>query len=133
MADYIDHLHQAEHNENFARSLINGNSEFYDWSITAIFYSAVHYVEAVFNQDPKIRHTETSCRGKDPHVFREEMVLQKYGKACRNHYRKLRTASQIVRYLVVNDPRSGVDFYRPEDAANFLNTNLQAIKKTLGL
>ena len=45
MTDPAKHAQQAERNEQFfIRSL--SPSSFFDWSVTALFYSALHYVDA---------------------------------------------------------------------------------------
>ena len=40
------HLPLAESNESFAESIVSLPARFPDWEITALFYSALHYVDA---------------------------------------------------------------------------------------
>ena len=46
MSKKIAHITQAKHNEQVARDLIAPQLSHFDWSVVAIFYSSVHYVEA---------------------------------------------------------------------------------------
>lgn len=46
MSKKIAHITQAKHNEQVARDLIVPPLSHNDWSVVAIFYSSVHYVEA---------------------------------------------------------------------------------------
>ena len=90
MADYLDHIRQAEHNEALAKIILDEHPTYHDWSITVSFYAAIHFVEAGFAQDSKIGHSETSKpRGKEPHQHREDLVKDKYGNECWRYYRKV--------------------------------------------
>lgn len=42
-----EHLKQAKHNEDFVGIFDLQSSPYLDWVLTSIFYSAIHYVEAV--------------------------------------------------------------------------------------
>ena len=46
-----DHLRQAKRNEDFSKFILRHDrkGEFSDWYSTAVFYSAVHYIEATFH------------------------------------------------------------------------------------
>jgi len=130
VADFLDHIKQAEHNEELAELLLRQHSQFLDWIITVSFYAAIHYVEAGFNQDPNIRHTET-CKGIGGtlHDRRQKLVSNKYGRECWKHYRNLRNASHNVRYLLGGKVGTATDYYKVADAANFLKNDLQVIKQ----
>jgi len=132
MADYIDHIRQAEHNEALGELLV-ANPQFRDWLITVAFYAAIHYVEADFTKDSSIQHTERS-KPKDvsAHVWREQLVEQRYSKDCFKSYRKLREASQDVRYLVraIRRGQTGIApaYYSQEDAERFFRHHLEVVK-----
>ena len=53
------HLKQAEHNQALIDQLFALTDDFSDWITTAAFYKALHLIEALFTQDPEIRHTTT--------------------------------------------------------------------------
>lgn len=130
MADYLDHIRQAEHNEALAKIILDEHPTYHDWSITVSFYAAIHFVEAGFAQDSKIGHSETSKpRGKEPHQHREDLVKDKYGNECWRYYRKLRIASHNVRYLATMRPGLATSYYSLNDAKTFFETNLNEIRK----
>jgi len=107
MAECAVHLAQADHNEGMARFLLD--KPFFDWSITAAFYSAIHFFEArlfVEFADPNEKHTETSIpvdsEGKlkfTPHSWREQLIRTRYSKETWKCFRSLRESSQTARYL----------------------------------
>lgn len=52
MASEGAHVNQAEKNHRFYQRIIEPDSnlaEFNDWAITGLFYSALHYVDALFD------------------------------------------------------------------------------------
>jgi hypothetical protein len=130
MADYLDHIRQAEHNTSLAQIILDEHPGYYDWLITVSFYAAIHFVEAGFAQDPQIGHSET-CKppGKEMHQHREDLVRVKYGNECWKHYKKLRTASHTARYLVTMRPGLATDYYSLNDAKSFFNTDLSEIRR----
>ncbi len=130
MADYIDHINQAEHNEEFCRLILKQLPNYWDWLITASFYAAIHYIEADFSQDPTIRHTE-QCTPEDVsiHTQRERLVGNKYSKDCFKAYRKLRQFSRDVRYLALRNTGIGTDYHSKSDALKCLNEYLVLIKQ----
>lgn len=46
MPDKEKHVDQANHNNEFWNSLNSGTTPYLDWVVSAIFYEAVHWVEA---------------------------------------------------------------------------------------
>lgn len=136
MADYLDHIHQAEHNEKFGEHLLSQLPQFRDWLITVSFYAAIHYVEASFAQKPDIGHTETRAPEEvSQHQFRQEMVRREFGNECWKSYRKLRDASRNVRYLVLGlkgKPGIATDYYNLGDAGNFFRNDLRVVKRATG-
>ena len=46
MPDLASHLLQAQKNERFYQQLNLDNTEFHDWAVIGLFYSALHYVDA---------------------------------------------------------------------------------------
>ena len=46
MPDPANHLLQAQKNERFYQQLDLDSTEFHDWAIIGLFYSALHYIDA---------------------------------------------------------------------------------------
>jgi len=147
MADYDIHFAQAEHNEKLSRKLIN-EPPFHDWSITAAFYAAIHYIECwIFNR--KEKHSETSIpvykkgrqKGKfmySPHGWREKLVEMHSSKSTFKSLRKLREASETARYLSLTKlgygnwiPSPASDYFSPSDALKLIKNDLSVLKKEL--
>lgn len=136
MADFVDHIEQAEHNEALGELLSTSPAlhKYRDWLITVSFYAAIHYVEADFATDRNIGHSETS-KPPDitPHDHREDLVRKRYGQNCWKSYKKLREASRDVRYLTraisKRQPGKATDYYSQSDAENFFRHHLKIIKE----
>ncbi|MDO9289289.1 MAG: hypothetical protein Q7T83_10930 [Thermodesulfovibrionales bacterium] len=138
MPSYSDHIAQATHNEEFV-SFLKGHLKYKDWLITGCFYSAIHYVEAVFFNMPNIKHTESSIpkypdgRYKyTPHPWRKELIKQNLPRIF-IYYRKLESNSHTARYLNMNRSGSASSFFTNEDALDMFDKNLQTIKTELKL
>ncbi len=86
------HLSQARHNESVALFLLQHN--YPDWAVTAFFYAALHYVEAVLAQDN--RHS-ANHPARDSSIARSPVLRKVYGE-----YRYLKTLSNDARYRVRN-------------------------------
>ncbi len=90
MANQLDHINKARHNEAFATS-ING-TKYLDWVVNGIFYSALHYTEAylaIYDIHP------------DSHPVRNEFIREDRNLGWnfyRNMYRPLRDDSYEARY-----------------------------------
>jgi len=113
--------------------------EYKEWVVTVTFYSGVHCAEASFAQDSKIQHSETSMphgyKGSI-HSWREDLV-HNYFPSAFNAFRKLRNSSIIARYLSHSSIPSlstpVEDFFSDEDVNNFINRDLDKIKRKLGI
>lgn len=92
MPSLQEHLKQAALNEAFAQSLRGG--QFEDWRVTAIFYAALHYVEAYFaTQDlPAGLHFSKHARRED------NMADYDVFDPIYEDYKVLKTASERSRY-----------------------------------
>jgi hypothetical protein len=120
MPAQTQHAEQAEHNFK-AASFIVENSEFFDWSATIAFYSAVHFVESsisflsdsdakllYFNHSINIKHSNDlqnkelypSYSGKplsSPHAIRRQIIARNFVD-IRDSYNLLEDASSTQRY-----------------------------------
>ncbi len=90
MLDPKGHIQQAKHNEALAEFL-EGTS-YPDWRATALFYAALHYVQAYFlsRTPPKsyVRHSDRDTAIEiDTHIG-----------SIWNHYRSMKDWSQKARY-----------------------------------
>lgn len=69
-----EHVAKARHNEKFLHDFDLPKSEFLDWAVTVISYSALHYVDALllrsFGADPK-DHGERSS-----HIVRQPALRE---------------------------------------------------------
>ena len=143
MPSYQAHLSQAQHNERLLTEL-KASLAYKDWLVTVAFYTAIHYIEANFFNNPNIIHTEitipTDRQGKwqhSPHVQREKLLTQyKYPQYVWKGLRSLRNESSIARYLlrpggtkVLTDAQT---HWTDEDATDFVDVDLLNIKNALG-
>lgn len=148
MAELPVHISQAEHNEKTAEFLLD--KPFFDWAITACFYSAIHYFEArLFFDSSEIdkKHTEkgipvdpiTGDTTITPHRWRERVIHDRYSQNAWKSFRNLKEASEIARYLSHYPKRGLVSFktvpsYEIFDRKNskfFLEKDLATFKKEL--
>ena len=80
------HLSQAESNERFAESIAALPARFPDWEITALFYSALHYVDAFLstqgihprNHDSRIESMKLYIRSWEDyrHLYRLSLAAR---------------------------------------------------------
>jgi hypothetical protein len=88
------HLSRAIENEQFADSLNSSSSLETDWAITALFYSAVHYVDAylVVARSKPIDHQE------------RERMIERNGtlSGIFMPYRELKRMSRAARYDIAS-------------------------------
>lgn len=99
-----EHLWQANHNEECYDLLIT--SEFLDWAVSCIFYSALHYIDAYLaNQDyhPQTHDKRTSL------VARERVLKKIY-----REYRWLKDESEGARYRVKRFKQNEVEDLKNE-------------------
>lgn len=136
MSSKLVHLAQADHNHKASRELVN--TDFYDWACTAAFYTAIHYIEAKFTENPKILHTKDQynkikynggTRGE--HAFREELISGSFSEDLYSRFRNLREMSENARYLEKGDNISTV-LIKKEEVESCLQKDLEEIKKELG-
>ena len=83
-----EHIAKAERNEKFAETVCK--TKYYEWAITIIFYSALHYVDAVLAASgihPENHTDRGDAMGVNPTLLR-----------VREEYRLLETLSRNSRY-----------------------------------
>jgi hypothetical protein len=85
----LEHVTKADGNAAFALSLTLDNQIRIDWALVALFYAAMHYVEAylaVSNQHLKSHATRDNVIGRDAYLKRiyvEYQDLKFYGFSSR--------------------------------------------------
>ena len=104
MAEYNVHITKYEHNKRFSNELINKNDNYSDWQTVAIFYAALHLVEAIFSK----KYNEHTYK----HSVRSAYMCEHYDVFSRNAmkcYNKLQNLSSKARYTdIIKDDE---DYY----------------------
>jgi uncharacterized protein (UPF0332 family) len=89
MPSKIDHVIKAESNATFAKSLSLAQQAEIDWALTALFYAALHYVEAYLaTQNTHLRSHENRNKmvGTESNLrktFKEYSHLKYFGYNAR--------------------------------------------------
>ena len=94
MVDFLEHIWQAHHNQQYATLTLTTHSAYRDWAITCAFYAALHFAEACFTTQADVRRPETV----EPHAFRASTISNR-AKTAFKSYMRLQTACWNVRYL----------------------------------
>lgn len=105
------HLRQANHNETFCSQLLS--TEFLDWAVTGIFYSALHYVDAYLAI--KNIHPSRHYQGRDRWVATESNLRHIW-----NQYRWLKDKSEAARY--------DVKHFTPAEAKDLKENEFEVLK-----
>lgn len=99
-----EHLSKVQENLIFLNSLDEGVSGTFAWSITVLFYCALHYVEAYF---------VTQGKGFNHHFSRGRAIQQDARiNSLYKNYRRLEDLSREARYDVSSFNRGDVKFAR---------------------
>ena len=112
------HIFQAESNERVVSLLAEADGQSTDWEVTALFYSALHYVDALLD----------STAGLHPRNHRNRNILVSRHTDIARYYLRLYNWSLDTRYNVVSIlpeevERIADDYFRPirENIRNELN------------
>lgn len=89
MSNLEDHRAKAAHNEALAASLA---ASFEDWAVVALFYAAVHYVEAHFAKNVPPVHSQNHDR-RDSAIASSKVLKPQW-----KNYRELKNQSRAARY-----------------------------------
>lgn len=125
-----DHLSLAKHNQDVIDFLRTDSARrFHDWVAIVAFYKALHLIEALFACFSWIKH------GGD-HATRERILKSdtRYD-AIRPHYRALKEASSVARYLSLagggKHYNTFGDYMTVEDVDSYiLSHRLRSIEKS---
>jgi len=120
MGNKVAHLAQAKHNEDFASN--QNRPDYNDWVTTALFYAAIHYLEAYWA--PSLHSTDHKERNENiRNRFRSNALLK-------SSYKTLEKNCWLARYLNAdmssNDPAQ--EYFTEDDIQLFIKTlnNLKA-------
>jgi len=99
------HIQQAEKNEVFFSSFDAGSTLYSDWAVTALFYAALHYVDACLghlNFHP-VSHAQRTplIRHYLPQIFQWYRELKDESEQAR-YQLKMFTSQQVVQYQQEN-------------------------------
>jgi hypothetical protein len=95
-----DHKAKAEHDKQFVDSLELSTTPYLDWAITALFYAALHFVEAYF---ATMKRHSPDHRTRDSAIQRDSRIKSLY-----NDYNELKNYSINARYYMVSFAASDV-------------------------
>jgi hypothetical protein len=110
-----DHLQQARRNEDLARKLGSKPLEAYDWAITVMFYSLLHFVDAFLLQHHNVipkGHTATRDRKTGQRIPGRNDYVRQYLPQIYDAYKTLYDVSILARYEGVYLTRSSVVDYK---------------------
>lgn len=119
IAEYIK---QAEHNAEFAQYIREKRSQYIDWSVTCLFYAAVHFVNAYFEKFgipiPRRHRGDLGAPGRTNIVQSDPQLSAIYPE-----YRHLDDESRDARYELRRISEGDYDnFLRPllDKISNFI-------------
>ena len=96
-----EHREQAYHNEKLAHQLGDQPLEAYDWAITVLFYTVLHFVDAYLLQHrglvPK-GHTAIRDRKTRQQIPGRNDLVRQHLPQINNAYKMLYSASRCARY-----------------------------------
>ncbi len=121
------HIDKAERNEQFFQSNNLRTSSFNEWGVTVLFYSAMHYVDAVLAQETAL---PLHYHHPKKHPYRNTGVAKSLTLASvYNDYRALHDRSIDARYNRISFPPN---FLSNLETARFEPVK-RCVRKALGL
>jgi len=116
MPSDAEHLKKAEHNENFYKSFNLNNTNYLDWVVSGIFYSALHYIEC---------YLATQNKHSLDHAQRNEFIRDdpNLGRDIYKIVTELKDDSQNGRYFMKD--------FTPGEIRQFIIPNLDELKEYL--
>jgi hypothetical protein len=94
-----EHLDQARHNEDLAQKLGSRPLEAYDWAITVLFYSLLHFVDAyLLDRHNLTPGGHTAMWKKGQRLPGRNDLVRQYLPQIYNEYKILYDASRLARY-----------------------------------
>ena len=110
-----DHLRQAYHNEALASQLGSLSLSAYDWAITALFYCALHFVDAYLFElrsiDPE-GHTTRRDKVTRQNVLGRNDLVKVHIPVIHKDYLGMYSASRRARYDVAYLGATAANYYQ---------------------
>jgi hypothetical protein len=94
------HVARAEYHKTVAEHLRH-ETEYEDWALVALYYSALHFVDSVLADDPDLNKDERHPRkhsGQEPGARGRNLLVNSRCRPIRGDYRKLEELSRRTRY-----------------------------------
>lgn len=116
------HVGRAENNEQFYEQFNLASTPYLDWAITALFYAALHYVDATLARYPAGGLHPQSHGAREQILARDSLLRHLF-----SDYQELRNRSQDARYGIVDFPPAFVAMLRAtefESVRNSVRTHL---------
>jgi len=106
MPEDLEHLHKAEHNEDFYLSFDLNTTPYRDWIVNGIFYSALHYIESYLatQQKHSQNHPDRNANIRDDpnlgiDIFRKFNALKDDSENGR-YFMKVFTPGEIRQFII---------------------------------
>lgn len=96
------HIARADYHKEVA-DFLNADGRYKDWSIVALYYSALHFMDSVLCDEPEIPKDERHPRkhsGMEVGNRGRHQLVASYCRAANRPYRKLEQMSRRTRYDV---------------------------------
>ena len=110
-----EHLKQAYHNETLASRFGSSDLNAYDWAITALFYCALHFVDAYLFELRGINpegHTARYDRATGRTVPGRNGLVKMHIPVIHKDYLKMYSASRRARYDVAYLGPTAANYYQ---------------------
>ncbi len=114
MPNLADHILQARHNEEFYRA--TDKNVYSDWAMTAVYYAALHYIDALLAQVGMIDPGGHDVRDQEVHTRAELRPI------ARSYFR-LKGRSRSARYYAAR--------FQPAELQRSYEGDLTAIRNHL--
>ena len=133
MPDFVDHVHQAEHNKKVSEYLLTDNQN-YDWALVTIFYSSLHLIEALIIDKFHKNTNQLKRPNQSSYDFMEEFIKFNYSDKIWKHYFSFQQASMMVRYLhnyKALCPIPSHSYYKKTDVEHFIEKKFPSFTQLL--
>ena len=103
-----EHIRKAKHNESFISSFDLNSTPFLDWVVTAIFYAALHYLDAYLaenNKHPGTHQVRNSLFSKDPNLatlWNSYQDLENDSREARYHMKEFTPHRCELRFFLIS-------------------------------
>lgn len=95
------HISQAQHNESFVNSFQLDSTPYKDWVLTGIFYSSIHYIDALLaTKSPPIHPKAHTSR---------DTYIEVYLSSIYDDYRDIKEYSEDARYYCKTFTKNDID------------------------